>query len=193
LRNMSAPEQTVDQRLVKALAHPLRQRILIRLNERVASPSELSDEFGDRLPNVSYHFRILAELGAIELVGTTPRRGAVEHHYRATMRPFFSDEDWSTLPLSARRVLVDGVLGEIWKDVGRAAEGGGFDDEHMHVSRTTLALDERGWRDLAKLLERTLDKALEIQARSAGRMTRDGAPGVSAQLALMSFQNPPKA
>src|SRR5919202_1286584 len=154
---MSAPEQTVDQRLVKALAHPLRQRILIRLNERVASPSELAEEFGDRLPNVSYHFRILAELGAIELVGTTPRRGAVEHHYRATMRPFFSDEDWSTLPLSARR--------------------GRFDDEHMHVSRTTLALDERGWRELAKLLERTLDKALDIQARSAARLAEVPGPG----------------
>lgn len=31
--------------------------------------------------------RILARLGLIELVRETPRRGAVEHHYRAVPRP----------------------------------------------------------------------------------------------------------
>jgi hypothetical protein len=36
---------------------------------------------------VSYHVRILARLGLIELVRTTPRRGAVEHHYRSLPRP----------------------------------------------------------------------------------------------------------
>ena len=31
--------------------------------------------------------RILARLGLIELVRETPRRGAVEHHYRSVPRP----------------------------------------------------------------------------------------------------------
>lgn len=187
---MSTAEQTVDQRLVKALAHPLRQRILIHLNEQVASPSEIALLFGDPLPNVSYHVRILADLGAIELVRTTPRRGAIEHHYRATMRPFFSDEDWATLPLSTQRALFDGVIGEIWKDVSAAADGGGFDDDHMHLSRTTLELDQRGWRELAKLLAGTLEKAFLIQARSEQRAADGPQPGQSRQLVLMSFLNP---
>ena len=61
------------------------------LNERVASPSELADELGEPLGNVSYHMRRLAELECIELVRTTPVRGALEHHYRATARPVFGD------------------------------------------------------------------------------------------------------
>jgi hypothetical protein len=31
--------------------------------------------------------RILARLGLIELIRETPRRGAVEHHYRSAPRP----------------------------------------------------------------------------------------------------------
>lgn len=52
-----------------------------------ASPKELAFELGEKLGNVSYHVRILARLGLIELVRETPRRGAVEHHYRSVPRP----------------------------------------------------------------------------------------------------------
>jgi DNA-binding transcriptional ArsR family regulator len=180
---------TVDQRLVKALAHPLRQKILIRLNETVASPKELSQEFGEPVPNVSYHVRTLLDLGAIELVRTTPRRGAVEHHYRALMRPYFSDEDWATLPLSTRRALFDGVLSLIWDDVARGAQAGGFDFEQVHVSRTTLVLDDRGWEELSKVMETTLDRAMQIQARSAGRLVKRGDEGTSSQLVMLHFGN----
>jgi DNA-binding transcriptional regulator GbsR (MarR family) len=62
-------------------------RILAALSEKEASPSELAEEMGESLGVVSYHTRILLELKCIELVRKTPRRGAVEHHYRAIERP----------------------------------------------------------------------------------------------------------
>ena len=74
----------VDQRLVKALAHPLRVEILIILNERMASPNELSKELEEGLSQVSYHVKVLKDFECIEMVKTEPRRGAVEHYYRAT-------------------------------------------------------------------------------------------------------------
>lgn len=52
-----------------------------------ASPKELATQLGEKLGNVSYHVRILVRLGLIELVRETPRRGAVEHHYRSAPRP----------------------------------------------------------------------------------------------------------
>ena len=88
----------VDPRLAKALSHPMRARILAILNERVASPNEIAEMIDERLPNVSYHVRALLELGCIELVSTAQRRGAIEHYYRAVVRPFFSDRDWKRLP-----------------------------------------------------------------------------------------------
>jgi DNA-binding transcriptional ArsR family regulator len=71
---------------LKALSHPLRQRILRALDEQTSSPSKLAEELGEPLGNISYHVKILAEYGTIELVETTPVRGALEHHYRATVR-----------------------------------------------------------------------------------------------------------
>ena len=78
----------VDQRLVKALAHPLRVEILTILNERMASPNELSKELDEGLSQVSYHVKVLKDFECIEMVKTEPRRGAVEHYYRATSSGF---------------------------------------------------------------------------------------------------------
>jgi DNA-binding transcriptional ArsR family regulator len=76
-----------DQGIITALGHPLRARILAALDEHEASPKELSQALGEKLGNVSYHVRILAGLDLIELVRQTPRRGAVEHHYKSRPRP----------------------------------------------------------------------------------------------------------
>ena len=59
------------------MAHPLRVQILSVLEQRVASPRELSDELEAPLGNVSYHVRTLSSLGLIKLVKKTPRRGAI--------------------------------------------------------------------------------------------------------------------
>jgi DNA-binding transcriptional ArsR family regulator len=76
----------------KANAHPLRAAILERLCDREASPIELAKEMGEPLPNVSYHVRELAKLGAIALVRQQHVRGAVEHTYTATVRISLSQE-----------------------------------------------------------------------------------------------------
>jgi hypothetical protein len=192
---MNVPETTaapaLDERLIKALAHPLRHRLLAILNERVASPKQLADELGERLPNVSYHVRILADLGCIELVSLTPRRGAVEHHYRALMRPFFDDHDWAKLPASTRRAIFDDNLGHIFQDVRDAAREHGFDGPRTHVSRTVLVLDERGYNDLADLLDGTLHATLEIQAQAAARMVESGEDGRTTEAVLMHFDKAP--
>lgn len=66
--------------MVRAIAHPLRLEILRALGER-ASPTELSRKLGEPLGTVSYHVRVLADLGLLRLVEQAPRRGAIEHYY----------------------------------------------------------------------------------------------------------------
>src|SRR4051812_47204949 len=82
-----AGAQTSEARIAKALAHPLRARILLRLGERVASPGDLASELGAPLGLVAYHVRMLRDYHCVELVRTEPRRGAVQHFYRATAPP----------------------------------------------------------------------------------------------------------
>jgi DNA-binding transcriptional ArsR family regulator len=186
---MPTQEPAVDQRIMKALSHPLRVRMLTLLNQKVSSPSELADELGEPLGNVSYHMRFLADLKMVKLVRTEPRRGAVEHYYQALEPPQVSGDDWAQLPASLRRTLSDGVLGQIAKDLGGAAKSGGFDRENVHVSRHAMVLDQEGWDELSALLARVQQQAKAIQDRSAKRLKRksDGAP-IPTLLALMQFE-----
>jgi DNA-binding transcriptional ArsR family regulator len=80
------PELPPEHVIAQALSHPLRARALAILAERTATPKEPAQKLGAPLPHMSYHIRTLAELGVIRLDHTTPQRGAIAHHYRATVR-----------------------------------------------------------------------------------------------------------
>ncbi len=74
-------------RALKALAHPIRFAVLVALGRGDLSPSQFARSRGEPVSNVSYHFRLLAELGLIELARTRPVRGSIEHIYRAARPP----------------------------------------------------------------------------------------------------------
>jgi DNA-binding transcriptional ArsR family regulator len=180
----------VDRRLAKALSHPLRAHVLTILNERVASPNQIANELEEPLGNVSYHVKTLAEMGCIELVNTEPRRGAIEHFYRAVVRPFFSDKDWKRLPPSARQGISDATLQLVWEDTAEALNAGTFDRRtDRHLSRSRLVLDERGWKQVNKLLLDTMNRVAAIEAESAKRLAGDGDGGFSTKVVLMHFES----
>jgi DNA-binding transcriptional ArsR family regulator len=185
----------IDPRLAKALSHPMRTRILAILNERVASPNEISEMIEERLPNVSYHVRALQDLGCIELVSTAQRRGAIEHYYRAIVRPFFTDRDWKKLPRSGRQAISDVALQMIWEDVSEAIKRGTFETRSdRHLSRSVLELDETGWKELSKLLAGALDETQKIQARSAARIKKGSDQDVvPTRVVIMQFESPSDA
>jgi DNA-binding transcriptional ArsR family regulator len=158
-----------DPRLVKGLAHPLRIHILRVLEDRVASPSEIAEEIDAPLGNVSYHVRFLARVGLIELASTKPRRGAVEHYYRAVGRPHITAKAWEQVPQVVKDALIGSTLYEIGEMVAAAAQAGGFDCDKAHVSRRAFALDERGFDELSVAVGDLLERAEEIQRASASR------------------------
>src|SRR3954470_14040377 len=183
-----AKEPAIDQRIMKALSHPLRVRMLTLLNQRVSSPSEIAEELDEPLGNVSYHMRFLADLKMVKLVRTEPRRGAVEHYYEALAPPLISDDDWAQLPVALRRSLSDSTLSDIARDLKGAAEEGGFDRENIHVSRTALTLDEQGWGELPDALAGLLERARTIQEQSNKRRKRATNGGIPTALVLMQFE-----
>jgi DNA-binding transcriptional ArsR family regulator len=179
----------LDQRLIKALAHPLRADILAVLNEGVASPNELAKRFGEGLSQVSYHVKVLHECDCIELVKTEPRRGAVEHYYRATARAFFADGDWNGLPEVVRSGMSASALRAAVEDVISALREGSFEARtDRHLSFTPLIVDEQGWWELMALLAETLDAVLEIQTESAGRLAGASEEGIPAALTMIGYE-----
>ena len=164
-----------DPRLIKALAHPLRVRILSILETRdMASPNEMADELGVSLGVMSYHVRRLHALGFLELVKRTPRRGAIEHHYRAKARPHVTDEGWAETPSIVKRAMVGASLQQITGFINAAASQGGFDRGDAHLSRTVVALDEQGWKQLAGELARLMERVDELQDESLERVKSSG-------------------
>ena len=188
-RESAADAGDLDEALLKAISHPLRHRLLGLLDDRVASPNELAQELALPLGRVSYHIRLLAELGAIELVRTEPRRGALEHYYRAVTRPWFSGDDWSRLPRSARRGIVGQSLQRIFDDVTTAVDGGGFDAPASVVRSAYLELDEQGLTETSDVLTAAAERLSRINAEAAER--RGGADGVSTEVALLHFERRP--
>jgi len=191
-QSRTSPEG-ITQQLAKALAHPLRVRILSSLHKGISSPNQLAQELGEPLGNVSYHVKTLLEYDCVELVKTEPRRGAVEHFYRATERAFFSDADWAKIPASARKGIDGVVLEAIGQDATAAMIEGTIDSRiDTHISRTPLILDDAGWEDLSKLLKETLEQALKIGGESASRLADDKAEGINTSLSLLHFEVPTK-
>jgi DNA-binding transcriptional ArsR family regulator len=181
----------VDQRLVKALAHPLRVEILTILNERMASPNELSKELDEGLSQVSYHVKVLKDFECIEMVKTEPRRGAVEHYYRATERAFLTDRDWKALPDSVKPGVSASAIQVIVDDVIGALSGGTFDArEDRHISATPGVVDEQGWAESVDLVNETLDKIMDIHSASAKRLAKSGEEGIPATAVLLNFESP---
>jgi DNA-binding transcriptional ArsR family regulator len=80
---MASHLHSLDPRLAKALSNDVRARALGLLVEEAKSPKLIAAELELDLRSVAYHVRVLKKLDCIELVETLPRRGAVEHVYRA--------------------------------------------------------------------------------------------------------------
>jgi len=185
LSNNARPAgETSEARIAKALAHPLRARILQRLGERVASPGDLAVELNAPLGVVSYHVRMLRDYECVELVRTEPVRGALQHFYRATARPTLDEAQWRKLPTRLRKELSGATIQETVNDLAAAADAGTLDDAETILTRTPLELDERAWKKLNKLLTKTHEQALAIAAESAER----GGEVFPTELAVMHFK-----
>ena len=183
-----------DPRFVKALGHPMRVRILALLQERTASPRELSEWLDATLGTVSYHVRALHDLGLLELVRTTQVRGAIAHHYRARERPRISDEAWAAAPPIAKQAAIGATLLTINDYAQASADAGGFERDQARLSRAAPKLDAKGWQQAAKACEKLLAELAKVEEAAAARIAKDPhAPGIAdAAVVTMLFESTPR-
>ncbi|HSK50687.1 MAG TPA: hypothetical protein VK889_09380 [Solirubrobacterales bacterium] len=158
---------------MRALAHPLRVQILEILSERVASPSLLSEQLDAGLTHVAYHTRTLSDCACLELVGTAPRRGATEHFYKAAPRSFVGDRAWRSVPRSVLGGVSGAALQTFMDKAVAALEAGTLDDrDGTTLNWVPVELDQRGWEEVATVMARALEEALEAEKRSRKRLAR---------------------
>src|SRR4051812_266615 len=138
------PGETSEARIAKALAHPLRARILQRLGERVASPGDLALELGAPLGVVAYHVRMLRDYDCVELVRTEPRRGALQRYYKAIARPNLDETQWRTLPSGLRQELSGETIPELVRAAGYRGERAGGRDGRQEAGPLHAAVTAHG-------------------------------------------------
>jgi DNA-binding transcriptional ArsR family regulator len=157
-------KQLVDYAYMKALSKQERVEIFALICERVVSPKEIADELNEGLSQVSYHVKVLRECRLIVVDHEVPRRGAVEHFYRATTPTLIPPGAWNHLPPSVRNGVSMGILQEFFKDTSTAMEVGVFDDAPGELSWTPLILDPDGIEEFGKLARVFLKSVVELQA-----------------------------
>jgi hypothetical protein len=185
-------DEAVENRLVRALGHPLRARALAIFNERTCSPKEIANELDVPVNKLSYHVNVLKRCDCIELVSTAQRRGATEHYYRGTTRSFFNDRVWDQLSPSAKSGI--SLVGlKVAFDAAQAAVATETFDSRAdrHLSCTSLLVDEQGWTDVAKVLEVALEQVMDIQAQSAERLATEKTESIPTTVAMLGFESAP--
>jgi DNA-binding transcriptional ArsR family regulator len=161
---------TLQMRLLKALAHPLRVAILDLMNTGEWSPNELKKALDEGLSQVSYHIKVLSDYELIEMTRTEPRRGAVEHFYRAVERAFVPSGVASDIPKVAQRIVGGGILESIERDVAESLEAKTFfSRDDWHVGWLPLDLDDQACKDGEELADKFIEDFLELEIESANR------------------------
>jgi DNA-binding transcriptional ArsR family regulator len=69
----------------KALAHPLRHRLLFAL-VRPATIGQLAAALGSQKGNIAHHLKVLREAGMVRVVATRTVRGGTEQYYQRAAR-----------------------------------------------------------------------------------------------------------
>ena len=159
-------ETTYTGEMLKVLGHPIRVRILSRMNapRRRLSPRGFCDETGMVLSNVSYHFRALAQAGLITEVEQVPVRGSMKHIYVANNHTEAWVKEYESLPEQVKRAFAATALREAVEAVGRSVDSGDFTSRsESHLSWDSIWVDDEAWEKLGVLFDQTLKAAQAIR------------------------------
>jgi DNA-binding transcriptional ArsR family regulator len=185
----SPREDEIDINLVRALAHPLRLKILKVLGERDASPNELKEVLDYPLGNIAYHARVLEKLGCIRLVRTARRRGAIEHYFRATPRSYLGHPEWRKVPRSMRGAFSEAAIQGFIDRLAAAIEAGKIDRrDRTTLAWVRLAVDHVGQAQVNEIVEEALARVQAVNDQSAERMAISGEEPTSVVVGLAAFE-----
>jgi DNA-binding transcriptional ArsR family regulator len=157
--------------LASAVAHPVRSRALTWMAERATSPAQIARELGVDTSSVNYHVQVLVEENLIELVGSRPVRGAIEHFYRAVELPFVSNEQEAERSSEDRRAFAETTVAIYAANVADAIDRGTMLKRSDHyLVRHALSVDEEGWTELSEAFGALMETVFDIKQTAAERM-----------------------
>lgn len=162
-----------DPEQLRVLAHPIRMKILKQAQVGEVSAKEAARDLDEPIGKVSYHVRVMADAGLLKLTRQTPRRGAIESHYRATVSMHLDDATWQAVGHDVRRLMLAAAAKEWSADLHAAVETGGFELDEALLANAHFAADAEGLAELREALDAHYRRLLEIEASIAARLVDD--------------------
>jgi DNA-binding transcriptional ArsR family regulator len=154
---------------LRAIADPLRSRILEQLVQRPMTMTQLGELFGETTAKIHYHVRELEKYGFLRLVEKRERGGFIEKYYRAVAREIHvADELLHTTPPSELDSTVQGYLDEMKQGIIRAIAYG---NEHPETPFCFTLGSDSLWmtQDEFKLLEQQFEALVDPFRQPQGR------------------------
>ncbi|WP_155370349.1 ArsR/SmtB family transcription factor [Catellatospora vulcania] len=168
---------------LRALAHPIRLRILSLLTGAEMNAAEVARELGITHANASYHLRLLLNADSIEVAGEEKIRGGQAKRYRYDVNKAFAPPGDRPHPRADEVQIVYAALAAELQRRARAIVTGPDSVGTLTDAELWVDLDEwKGIRD-------RIAEASEHMHRIAQRPHTPGTVRVSATIALFRLQD----
>jgi DNA-binding transcriptional ArsR family regulator len=181
----------VDEKLAKAIGHPVRALILADLNDRVDSPSQFARRHDLDLSGVSYHFRVLEKYECIEEVASVPVRGTNQHFFKATRGALFDGKAWDQLPETVRNRWSGKTMTHVLEAVAEAMVQETFDERtDRALAWKKDILDDQGWQKIADIFREATYETIKEAEAAKERVEAGEAEPMLASWAFLFFKSP---
>jgi DNA-binding transcriptional ArsR family regulator len=160
---------------LRALAHPVRLRILSLLTGAAMTAAEVARELDLTHANASYHLRQLHAAGAIQIAGEEHIRGGVAKRYR-----YQADRDscGGSPSQEDHRIIYAAVAAELRRRSAHVRA-----DRRKHLTDAEVWVDPQTWADIR---ERIRAESVDLH-RAAQPPRSPGTVRVSATIALFEM------
>ncbi|HKB50614.1 MAG TPA: winged helix-turn-helix domain-containing protein [Solirubrobacterales bacterium] len=184
-------EVSLNEQFSLVISHEITVKAMILLSDGVKSPKEIGERLDISTSTASHHIKKLERLGLAELVEEREVGGAIQHFYRAIIRPIVSDEDWDKLSIEERQLYSIWIVQLILADAAKSFDAELFDAySNRHLSRSPLLVDKEGLGEVAEIQNRALHDSFQAVAKSTERRLKSGEEGINVVSAMMCFPLP---
>jgi DNA-binding transcriptional ArsR family regulator len=184
-------EAGLNEQFALVISCEITVKTMILIADDLRSPKEVGERLGISASKASHHLKKLERLGLAELVEEREVGGAIQHFYRAVIRPIVNDEEWDKLSVRERQLYSIWIVQLILADAAKSFDSGLFDVySKRHLSRSPLLVDRQGLAEVAEIQNRAMYDSFEVVARSAERRIESGEEGINLLSAMMCFPLP---
>jgi DNA-binding transcriptional ArsR family regulator len=183
-------DETAGRAFVAAVTHPLRSKIMVRLELGPACAQELADELGVPPNTIRYHLRILKRDKLVRTTASVARRNATESYFRGVpASTIVEDELYEQLSLEERRALTNHCLRQVARMISKfVSDGSTYEPHYPGTVRVVLELDERGWQELSEIQVAALGQVLALRRDAATRLRGSGEEGFEVDLSVLFLE-----